>query len=184
MKRLIMCLVMLVIAAGISFSLDIYGSSAITGYGNADSKTFEGDQEINIDLNALHFDVDGGLDYALPGKEWSWDYTIGAIYSASIFQFGGTISGDNEVKLGDITTTADAIFGGFGLNGYLELSADKAKNVFRGVDVSATWACDFLELRFGMTYLDDLAFEDDVGYVNAPAAMEGVGMYGIAKVIY
>ena len=78
MKKLLMVLVVLAIVAGMSFALEVGGSSAITGYGNEDAKTFEADQEIDIDLDALHFDVNGGLDLALPGKDWCWDYTLGA----------------------------------------------------------------------------------------------------------
>ena len=184
MKKLLMVLVVLAIVAGMSFALEVGGSSAITGYGNADAKTFEADQEIDIDLDALHFDVNGGLDLALPGKDWCWDYELGASYVLSAFTFGGTIAGDSAVKLGTMTVSADFVVDSFGINSYLELSANKAVNFYRGVDVSIFFNPGPAELRFGMTYLDEIAVVDDVGYSNAPAAVEGFGIYGSAKISY
>ena len=185
MHKLLMVLLVLLIVSGTSFALDVGGYSAITGYGNAEGSQLEVDQEVDLDINALHFDLDGGFDYTMDKKLWAWDYTLGALYTLSVFTFGGTVAGDNELKLGTVTATTDVDLGKLDINAYLELSNDPAVNVFRGTDISgAITFGEGVTMRVGFTFIDEIAFIDDVGYVNAPAVMEGFGVYGKVEASY
>jgi len=178
-KRLMLCVVMLAIVAGISFALEIGGSTAVAGIGNPDEKVFQIDQEIDIDLDALHFDVNGGLDYLLPEKDWMWNYEIGAFYVFSVFTFGGTFAGDRDVKLGDLTAYADIVYEMVGIDVDFLFSADETKDAFQGAEFSAFFNPGPCEFRVGYMWT-----ELGAGDVNAPEALEKGGLYGKAKISY
>jgi len=176
-KRLMLCVVMLAIVAGISFALEIGGSTAVASIGNAEEQRIEIDQEVDIDLGAFHFDVDGGVDYLLPTKERLWNYEIGTSYVFSVFTFGGTFAGDQDVKLGTITAYADIVHGDVGADVDFKFSADET--VFQGAEFSAFWNPGPLELRLGYLWT-----ELGAGDVNAPEVLEKGGLYGKAKISY
>ena len=180
MKRLLMVLVVLAIVAGMSFAVEVGGSTAVAGIGNPDEKVFQVDQEIDIDLDALHFDVNGGLDYLVPEKDWMWDYEIGASYTILIFTFGSTVAGDKDVKLGDITLYADITpCEQAGVDIDFLFSADETKDAFRGADFSMFYNPGPCEFRVGYLWTEN-ALPD----INAPELLANGGFYVKAKISY
>ena len=179
MKRIFILIIVLAMVAGISFALEIGGSTVAAGIGNGEEQKIEIDQEIDIDLDALHFDVDGGVDYVLPVEDWLWDYEIGAAYTVSVFTFGGTIAGNKDLNLDVVTAYADIVVGEAGVDVDFEFSADETKDAFQGADFSAFFNPGPFEFRVGY-----LLTENGAPDVNAPELLEKGGIYGKIKFNY
>ena len=182
MRKLLTIVLGLVMVASVSFALEIGGSTAVAGIGNEDQQRIEVDQEIDVDLGALHFDVNGGVDYDLPGKEYAANYLVGASYTFSIFKVGGSIEGDREVKLGDIEVYADIRHENVGADVDFLFSADGAKaQIFQGAEFSGFFNPAPFEIRIGY-----MLTPEDGGAVdaNTPEALDGGGFYAKVKCAY
>jgi len=178
MRKLLTIGLVLAIVAGTSFGLEVGGSTSAAYAGNADERLIMIDQEIDIDLDALHFDVDGGLDFLLPENERAWDYEIGAAYTISIFTFGATVGGDKDVKLGDVAAYADIVYENVGADIDFLFSADSAKDGFQGAEFSAFCNPEPFEFRVG--YMMKSGAVD----ANTPEALTEGGFYAKAKYSY
>ncbi len=179
MKKVFVLIIVLAMVAGISFALEIGGSTEASGIGNSEEQIIFIDQEIDVDIDALHFDLDGSIEYPLPAKELLWDYEIGAAYTISVFTFGGTIAGDKDLELDVVTAYGDIVVGNVGADVDFEFSADKTKDPFQGVDISAFFNPGPFELRVGY-----LLTENGAPDVNAPDLLEKGGVYGKIKFTY
>ena len=179
MKKVFVLIIVLAMVAGILFALEIGGSTEASGIGNGEEQIIFVDQEIDIDLDALHFDVDGGIDYVLPVENWLWDYEIGAAYTVSVFTFGGTIAGNKDLNLDVVTAYADIVAGEVGVDVDFEFSADVTKDAFQGADFSAFFNPGPFEIRVGY-----LLTENALPDVNAPELLEKGGIYGKIKFSY
>lgn len=182
MKRLLMVLVVLVIVTSMSFALDVGGSTTTAIIGDKDVQRFEVWQEIDIDLGIFHFDVDGEVAYDLPVKETFWEYETGASVTFcpnDQFTIGGTIGGDKDVKLGDITAYADIVLGTVGADVDFLFSADETKDAFQGADFSMYFAIGKLACRVGYLWTEN--GEPDI---NAPELLTNGGLYAKATINY
>ncbi len=179
MKKVFVLIIVLAMVASISFALEIGGSTEASGIGNGEEQIIFVDQEINVDIGILHFDLDGSIEYPLPAKELLWDYEIGAAYTISVFTFGGTIAGEKELELDAVTVYADIVAGEVGVDVDFEFSADATKDVFQGVDLSAFFNPGPFEFRVGY-----LLTKNGAPDVNAPELLEKGGIYGKVKFSY
>ena len=179
MKRLtIILLVLLFVASAIS-ALGFAGSTTAAVIGNSDQQRIEVDQECDIDLGALHFDVDGGVDYDLPVKEYAANYLVGTSYTFGIFKVGGSIEGDRAVKIGPITAYADIVFENVGADVDFLFSADDTKDAFQGADFSMYFDIGELACRIGYLWTQNGAPD-----INAPELLADGGLYGKLKITY
>ena len=179
MKKIFVLIIVLAMVAGISFALEIGGSTEASGIGNGEEQIIFVDQEIDVDIGALHFDLDGSIEYPLPAKDLLWDYEIGAAYTVSVFTFGGTIAGEKELELDVVTAYVDIAVDNVGVDVDFEFSADATKDVFQGVDISAFFNPGPFELRVGY-----LLTENGAPDVNAPGLLDKGGIYGKVKFTY
>ena len=179
MKKIFLLIIVLAMVAGISFALEIGGSTEASGIGNGEEQIIFVDQEIDIDLDALHIDLDGGVDYVLPVEDWLWDYEIGAAYTVSVFTFGGTIAGNKDLNLDVVTAYADIMAGEVGVDVDFEFSADETKDTFQGADISAFFNPGPFEFRIGY-----LLTENGAPDINAPELLTQGGIYGKVKFSY
>ena len=178
MKRLLMVLVVLVAVAGISFGVELGGSTAAAVAGNDTEQVLEIDQEVDIDLDALHFDVNGGYDYKFHDKSYVWDYEVGAAYTLGIFVFGGSVEGNKDMKLDVIKAYADVAYESVGADVDFKFSADETKDIFQGAEFSAFYNPGPLEIRFG--YMMKSGAVD----ANTPETLDDGGLFGKIKVTY
>ncbi len=179
MKILLTIMLMLAMVAGISFALEVGGSTEVSGISNSEEQKYMLNQEVDIDIGAFHFDVDGGVDYAMPESDWLWDYTLGAAYTISVFTFGGTIAGEKELELNAVTAYADIVIDNVGADVDFEFSADETKDVFQGADFSVFFNPGPFEFRIGY-----LLTENGLPDVNAPELLTDGGLYGKIKFSY
>ena len=179
MKHLLIIVLVFVMVASISFALEVGGSTAVAGIGNADEQRIEIDQEVDIDLGAFHIDVNGGFDYDLPVKEYAANYLVGASYTFSIFKVGGSIEGNRDVKLGKMKAYADIAAGDVGADVDFLFSADGAKDFFQGAEFSAFYNPGSFEFRVGYMWTEN--GEPDV---NVPEALTNGGFYAKVKCSY
>ena len=178
--RKILALVMIMLMVSIfGFALDIGGSTALAGIGNVEDQKFELDQVVDIDLGIFHFDVDGGLDYKLPEKDWLWDYAVGASGTFSVFTLGGSIAGNQGVKLDALKAYLDIAVAPVGADIDFLFSANEAKDIFQGAEFSAFYNPGPFEFRIGYLWT-----ENGAGEVNAPEVFTNGGIYGKAKINY
>ncbi len=177
MKRLTMLLLVLAIVAGTSFAIDFGGSTAVAATANPDAQKVELDQDIDIDIGALHIDLAGGVDYA--GEDILADYSLGASIGFSVFKVGGSIAGNQGISMTDVKAFLDIATGPVGADIDVLLSADPANDVFRGAEFSAFWNPGPLELRVGYLFTSVGA-----GGVNAPEVFDDGGIYAKAKITY
>ena len=179
MKKLLTVLVVLVMVASVSFALEVGGSTATAIIGNGDQQRLEVDQEVDIDLGAFHFDVDGGVDYDLPVKEYAANYLVGASYTFSIFKVGGSIEGNRDVKLGAMKVYADIAVENVGADVDFLISADETKDIFQGAEFSAFYNPGPFEFRVGYLWTENGAPD-----INAPELLTDGGLYVKAKFSY
>lgn len=182
MKRLLMVLVVLAIVAGMSFAVDVSGSTEMSGIGDGDQQRLEVAQEIDIDLGVFHFDVDGEIDYDLPVKETFWEWEVGTsvmFCPNEMLTIGATAGGDKDVKLGDITAYTNIVFGTVGADVDFLFSADETKDAFQGADFSVYFDIGKLACRIGYLWTEN--GEPDV---NAPELLTNGGFYVKAKISY
>ena len=179
MRKLILTLVVLLMVSSISFALEVGGSTTVGAIGNSGAQRIEIDQEVDIDIDALHFDVNGGFDYDLPGKAYAWNYELGAAYTFSIFKVGGSITGKKDLNLNEVKAYADIAIENAGADVDFLFSADKTKDPFQGAEFSLFYKPGPFEFRTGylLTKVGD-------GGVNAPEELKKGGLYAKAKVSY
>jgi len=176
-KRALMVLLMLAIVVSMSFAGPVSGSTAAAVIGNTDEKRIEVDQEFDIDLGAFHIDVNGGVDYDLPVKEYAWDYLLGGSYAFSVFKVGASMEGDQDVKVDVIKAYVDVVYESVGADVDLLLSGDE--DIFQGVEFSAFVKPGPFEIRVGY-----LLTEVGDGGANAPEELTDGGLYAKIKCTY
>lgn len=182
MKRLLIVLVVLAAVAGISFAVELGGSTAAATAGNDAEQVLEVDQAITVDIDALHFDLSAGYDYKFHTKDYLWDYEVAAKYTLGIFAFGGSIAGNRDVYLGNIKAYADIAYESVGADVDFLFSADQAKaQIFQGAEFSGFFNPGPLEIRIGymLTPGDGSAVD-----ANTPEALAGGGLFAKVKVTY
>lgn len=178
MKALTIVLALAFLASA-AFGVDIGGSTAVAGIGNGDQQRLEADQDIDLDIGALHFDLAGGVDHNLVGRDIFWDYDLAANYTLGIFKFGGGVTGNQGVKLDAVKAFVDLAYEKIGADFDILFSADAAKDVFQGLDVSAFYANDWLHVRVGWLFTENGAPD-----INAPELLTDGGVYAKVKVSY
>ena len=182
MKRLLIVLVVLAIVAGMSFAVDVSGSTTTSVIGNDEEQQLEVGQEFDIDFSFLHFDADGEVVYKPAVKETFWEYEMGA---SVIFcpndqlTVGGTFGGDKDVKLGDITAYTHIVFETVGADVDFLFSADEAKKKFQGAEFSVYFDVGSFACRVGYMWTEN--GEPDM---NTPEALPGGGFFGTATIRY
>jgi len=179
MRKLLTMLVVLVMVASISFAVEVGGSTTGSIAGNREEQKIIVEQDVDIDVGILHFDVDGEVAYKPDVKETSWEYEIGASVPISVFTFGSTIGGDKDVKLGDITLYADMVYETVGADVDFLFSADETKDGFQGAEFSVFFDIGSLSGRVGY-----MLTENGEPDVNTPAALTEGGFYATGTITY
>ena len=179
MKRILTFVMIMLMVSIFGFAFEIGGSTALAGVGNLEDQKFELDQVIDIDLGPLHFDVEGGLDYKLPEQDWLGDYLFGASSTFSIFTLGGSVAGNQGVKLDALKAYLDVVVDSVGADVDFLFSADAEKDAFQGAEFSAFFNPDPIELRIGYMLTENGAAD----FYTTEALTKG-GIYAKAKVNY
>lgn len=197
MKRIVLVLLIALIAFGLSAQVKFSGSTGATMYMDTDlAGVLDADQDVTVAVGPLSLALNAGFtrDFAALSNSITFGYTLTASHafgplaltataaSNSLTRvLGGAFSGD---PLGDMTAKAviakDIVSG----TAYALFTAKKGYPIFMGVDVSGAVAPKWGSFTLGASFLDAKAVADDVGYVNAVAAVEGLSFYGKAKVSY
>jgi len=178
-KVALIVLGVLVAVASISFAVELGGSTTGSIAGNKDEQKIIVEQEVDIDVGILHFDIDGEVAYIPDVKETSWEYEIGASVPISVFTFGSTIGGDNEVKLGDVAAYVDMVYENIGADIDFLFSADEGKDAFQGAEFSVFFDIGSLACRVGYMWTEN--GEPDV---NTPEALIEGGFYATGTITY
>ncbi|MFH1737995.1 MAG: hypothetical protein ABIH23_03225 [bacterium] len=181
MHKMLIVLMVLAMVAGMSFALEVGGSTAVAGVGNADEQRLEVDQEIDIDIGVLHLDVNGGFDYTFHDKAKFWNYDIGGKYTLGILTVGASFTGNQDLKFNEIKAFGDIVAGPVGADVDALFSADPEKDFFRGAEFSGFWKPGPVELRIGYMMVPDGGKNLDK---NTPEALTGGGLYAKAKLSY
>ena len=184
MKKLLAIVMVLAIVAGISFALEvggvkIGGSTAAAIINNETEGVIEIDQEVGVDIGALHFDAEVGIDVTLPAKEKTWEYEVGASYTFLIFKVGSSLAGEKDLHFDEIKAYVDIASGPVGGDVDVLFSADQDNDPFQGADISAFWKPGPAEIRIGYLYT-----EVGDGGSNAPEELTDGGIYAKIKVSY
>jgi hypothetical protein len=197
MKRILLVLVVLLVAFGLSAQLKFSGSTGATAYINPKlAGVLDADQDITIAFAPVSVALNAGYtrNFVALSNVITFGYTVTvaqafgplaltatAASNALTQTIGGAFSGD---FLGDMTAKAviakDIVSG----TAYALFTAKKGYPIFMGVDVSGTVAPKWGSFTLGGSFLDAQAVTDGVGYVNAVAAVEGLSFYAKAKVSY
>ena len=178
MRKVLLTILVLAMVASISFAVEIGGSTTGSIAGNKDEQKIIAEQEIDIDVGILHFDVDGEVAHVPGVKETTWEYEIGASVPVSVFTFGSTIGGDNEVKLGDATVYVDMVYENIGADIDFLFSADETKDNFQGAEFSVFFDIGSLSGRVG--YMMKSGEVD----ANTPATLDEGGFYATGTITY
>ena len=147
--------------------------------GNGDEQIIIVEQETDIDLGAFHIDADAEVEYALPAKEHTWEYEVGASYAFSIFKVGGEFGGNKDLKFEEYSLFVDAVFETVGADFDILFSADETKDVFQGLEVSVYFDVGPVALRVGY-----MLTENGEPDANAPAALDEGGFYAESSISY
>ncbi len=100
----------------------------------------------------------------------SMSYTINGIYAGNL--------------LDDIVVGLDFTKAPFGFYADALFSAVEGYDFFQAFELSAAYLPKWGYIRAGLDVLDAQAVTDDVGYINAPAALEGFSFFLKAGVTY
>jgi hypothetical protein len=179
MKRTLVVLLFLLVAIGL-MAIEIGGeTSAEVIYNGDPAGMFEIDQKVDIDIDNLHLDIDGGTDYKIDLQEWVWDYAIAGKYTWNILIFGGKITGKKDLNLNEIFGHVGVAYENVGADFHVQLSADEDLDPFQGFDVSAFWNVGPLSLKGGYLFTEN--GKPDKG---APSLPTNGGVYAKAKITY
>lgn len=185
MKRLMVTVLLLALLAFGAWAEEealfkFAGSTTAAGIVNADQQRMEIDQVIDIDIAALHLDLDGGFDYNFDPAQKFWNYDVGGSYALlKNLKLGGSVVGNQDLNLKCIDAFADFTLGKVGADFDILFSADKTKDVFQGLDVSAFYANDWVHIRVGWLFTENGAPD-----INAPELFTDGGVYAKVKVSY
>ena len=179
MKKLFLVAVMLMVCFSLT-AFEISGSTSASAIENSQNEgTVIAEQEIGIDIGALHFDLSGEVDYTLADKSKFWEYEVGASYAYSLFTFGSTLCGEKDLELSEATGYIDFAYENVGFDVDVLLSLDETQDVFQGAEFSFFYNPGPVELRAGYVLTDVGA---DVA--NAPDAPLNGGLYLTAAISY
>ena len=180
MKRLMLCVVVLAIVAGMSFAIEIGGSTAVSGVGNDAEQLLRIEQVINVSVADFSVSLDClTYDWLFADKESAWDYEVNASYGLEAFTFGAIFVGEKDTALDTIQPYIDFAIGPVGADVDVLLSMVKEKDVFQGAEFSAFWNPGPLELRIGYMLTNEATVD-----ANTPEALDGGGFYGTATISY
>jgi len=180
MKQLLAVLMVLALIAGTSFAVDIGGSTAASGMRGEKYQKICIDQEVDIDIDAFHIDLDGGYDIDLELDEKVWDYGLGASYTLAYFTFGSIISGEKDLELNENKSYVDFVYETIGFNVTTLFSFDEEKDSFQGAEFSAFGSYGPAEITLGYLFTDDGAEVSG----DAPDEPLNGGFYAKAKLSY
>jgi len=177
-----MVLVVLAIVAGMSFAVDVSGSTTASVVTNKDEHMVIAGQEFGFGIGILDIDVSGEITHALPAKETFWEWEIGSSVTFcpnDQFTVGGAIGGEKDIPLGDISAFVDVRIGNVGADVDFLFSAAEDADRFQGAEFSVYFDVGSLACRVGYMWTDN--GEPDT---NTPEALTGGGFYGTATISY
>jgi hypothetical protein len=197
MKRIVLVLVVLLIAFGLSAQIKFSGSTGATMYHDDEKKgVLDADQDVTIAFAPLSLALNAGYtrNFVALTNVITFGYTLSAsqalgpfVFSASAasnaltIPIGGVLTGD---FLGDMTAKIVATKDIVSATAYSLFTAKKGYPFFMGVDVSGTIAPKWGSFTLGSSFLVPKAAADDVGHVNTVATVEGLSFYGKMKISY
>ena len=179
MRKVLLTILVLAIVAGTSFAVEIGYKTTGGIAGNGDEQIIIVEQETDIDLGAFHIDADAEVEYALPAKEHTWEYEVGASYAFSIFKVGGEVGGNKDLNFEEYSLFADVVFETVGADFDILFSADETKDVFQGLEVSVYFDVGPVSLRVGY-----MLTENGEPYINTPEALTEGGFYATGTITY
>ena len=182
MKRLLMVLVVLAIVAGMSFAVDVSGSTTASVITNKDEHMVIAGQEWGVGIGILDIDVSGEITHTLLAKETFWEWEIGSSVTFcpnDQFTVGGAIGGEKDIPLGDISAFVDIRIENVGADVDFLFSAAEGADRFQGAEFSVYFDVGSLACRVGYMWTDN--GEPDT---NTPEALTGGGFYGTATISY
>ena len=181
MKKILTILMILILGIGMVYAVDISGSTAANIMtGKDEYKEVWIEQDFDVDVNALHFDIIGNVNYDLGLEEEGWDYELGASYELEYFVFGGSLTGEKDIELNEIKGYVDFAIGDLGFNTTILLSADDLKDKFQGAEFYAFYKPEPIEITIGYLFTDDGA---EVAGEAPNEPLDG-GFYAKAKISY
>lgn len=201
MRRLLLVLLALCVAASFAAAAEppvLKVSGDTSTYFNHDDGaigTFDLDQNVTFAYWNFSLALNAGYTLTMPasnaisfGYTFSYGQAFGPLsVSASLasdglaYTFGTGMGGSllNPIKLGAAYSK-----GVWAANADVRLSAKPGYSFFQAVEVGGGFIPKWGYLRAGVTYLVPQADVDDVGIVNAPATLEGLGFFAKAKISY
>jgi hypothetical protein len=194
-RGLIVVLLLALVAAGaMAGGLKFSGSTAATVYHDLDAVgVLDSDQNLNVAYGPLALALNAGYtyDFAALSHLISFGYTLSASQALGPFTFAGSIASSGlqvpvggelagEI-LGDINASIAFAKDAFSAKVLALGSGLKAGPLFKGMDISATYAPKFGSFTIGGSFLD-AAQADALG--AAVAAVEGLSVYAKATVNY
>jgi len=182
MKKLLMVLVVLAIVAGMSFAVDVSGSTTTSISANKDEQMLIAGQELGFGIGILDIDVSGEITHALPAKETFWEWEIGSSVTFcpnDQFTVGGAIGGEKDIPVGDISAFVDVRIENVGADVDFLFSAAEDADRFQGAEFSVYFDVGSLACRVGYMWTEN--GEPDT---NTPEALTGGGFYGTATISY
>ena len=195
MRKIVILLVLLLAAMGLSAQVKLAGTTDGYFIAGADGGTLTAGQDINLDIGPVFLDLTGDWTKTLYGGTdvLALTFALGFSKTFGIFSPSIKLTGDRSFEFqskawtGDLFSDLEPQLGiaykDMGLDLYSDLSFESGYDVLQTFDGSA-----YLKfkgtLRAGILYANPQAVTDDVGYPNAPAIREGVSFYAKAEVSY
>jgi hypothetical protein len=157
--------------------------------------TIDVDQNVALEYWLFKLALNAGYTLTFPAKNAvSWGYALTYAQAFGPFSVSASLASDSMAYtfgtgmaggiLDDIKVGAAFAKDAFAANVDLLLSAVSGYALFQGLEVGAGFLPKWGYVRVGMDLLDAQAVTDDVGYVNAPAALEGLSFFAKAQVKY
>jgi hypothetical protein len=201
MRRIVLVLLALALVTGVAMAeppaLAISGSTGTTVYHDDGSVgVLDADEDVTLAYGPLSLALNAGytFDMGAAAHSFTFGYTLSASQALGPFTLGASLASNSLTQpvggafsgdwLGDMTANIAFAKEAFSANAYTLLTAKAGYPFFMGFDISATYAPKWGSFTLGTTVLDPMAVADDVGYVDAVAAVEGWSIYAKAKVSY
>jgi hypothetical protein len=196
MKRILLLLVLLLAAVGLSAQVKVAGVTDGYFIANGDGGTLTAGQDINLDIGPVFADFTADWTKTLYGGTdvLALAYAVGFAKTFGIFSPSIKLTGDRSFEFqskawtGDLFSDLEPQLGiaykAVGLDLYSDLSFEEGYDLFQTFDASAYLKFKLGTLRAGILYMTDVAVTDDVGYPNAPTSRAGVSFYAKASISY
>ncbi len=180
MKKILTILMILILGISMVYAVDISGSTAANIMAKDDYKEVWIEQDFDVDVNALHFDIIGNVNYDLGLEEEGWDYELGASYALEYFVFGGSLIGEKDIELDAIKGYVDFAIGDLGFNTTVLFSGNEENDRFQGAEFYVFYKPEPIEITVGYLFTD-VGAEVAEEAPNEP--LDG-GFYAKAKISY